>query len=45
MIMRVALQRINKKRLSMSREEILEKYTPEELERMGDNSPLFIYTL
>ncbi|KAK4065835.1 uncharacterized protein Triagg1_8387 [Trichoderma aggressivum f. europaeum] len=45
MVMRVALQRINKKRESMSREEILEKYTPEELDRMGDKSPLFIYTL
>ncbi|KAK0761632.1 hypothetical protein N5P37_006585 [Trichoderma harzianum] len=45
MIMRIALQRINKKRESMSREEILEKYTPEELDRMGDKSPLFIYTL
>lgn len=37
------LKRINKRRAAMSREEILEKYTEQELTEMGDLSPLFKY--
>lgn len=40
-----ALIRINKKRAAMSEEEIRAKYSDEELERMGDRSPLYRYTL
>ncbi|TXT13282.1 hypothetical protein VHUM_00649 [Vanrija humicola] len=41
----VALIRINKKREAMSHEEILAKYTEQELADMGDRSPLYRYTL
>ncbi|KAL1408341.1 hypothetical protein Q8F55_005149 [Vanrija albida] len=41
----IALIRINKKRDAMSREDVLAKYTEEELAAMGDRSPLFRYTL
>lgn len=41
----LAFMRINKKRDQMSREEVLAKYTEEELALMGDHSPLFRYTL
>lgn len=37
--------RINKKRDLMSEEEIRAKYTDDELEEMGDKSPLYRYTL
>jgi MFS family permease len=40
-----ALIRINKKRAAIPIEEIRAKYTDEELEKMGDRSPLFKYTL
>lgn len=36
---------INKRNAKMSKEEIHEKYTDEELQLMGDRSPLFRYTL
>ena len=36
---------INKKREAMDQDDIQNKYTHEELSRMGDNSPLFRYTL
>ncbi|KAH6679902.1 major facilitator superfamily domain-containing protein [Plectosphaerella plurivora] len=35
----------NKKKAAMSEVEIREKYTDEELDEMGDRSPLFMYTL
>lgn len=38
-------KRINSKRAIMSEEEIYAKYTTEELDAMGDRSPLFRYTL
>ena len=37
--------RINKRRSQMSEEEVREKYSDEELAAMGNNSPLFRYTL
>ena len=37
--------KINRSRSAMSEEEIRAKYSEEELERMGDRSPLFRYTL
>lgn len=40
-----AFIRINKKRARMSVEEIRAKYTDQELQDMGDRSPLFKYTL
>lgn len=39
------LDRLNKQREKMTREEIMEKYTEQELLEMGDKSPLFRYTL
>lgn len=36
---------INRKRDKLTEAEVREKYTDEELERMGDRSPLFRYTL
>jgi hypothetical protein len=39
----VYLGRVNKKRAGMSEEEIKAKYTPEELEAMGDRSPFYRY--
>lgn len=35
----------NKKKAAMSETEVREKYTDEELDAMGDRSPLYIYTL
>ncbi|OAL53127.1 MFS general substrate transporter [Pyrenochaeta sp. DS3sAY3a] len=39
------LDRLNKQREKMTHEEIMEKYTEQELLEMGDKSPLFRYTL
>lgn len=39
------LNKINRKRAAMSVEEVMDKYTPEELTEMGDESPLFRYSL
>jgi hypothetical protein len=39
------LYRINKRDAEMTEEAVREKYTDEELEKMGDKSPLFKYTL
>ncbi|KAL1954553.1 hypothetical protein VTO42DRAFT_1064 [Malbranchea cinnamomea] len=36
---------VNKRNANFSREEIYEKYTDEELQKMGDRSPLFKYML
>lgn len=36
---------VNKRNEKMSRDEIQERYTPEELQVMGDRSPLFKYIL
>jgi hypothetical protein len=36
-----AIERINAKRAAISREEIAAKYTPKQLEDMGDTSPLY----
>lgn len=44
-ILKVTLNRINKKRDSMSIEDIRAKYSEQELLDMGDYSPLFRYTL
>lgn len=45
MFMRWRLQRINAQRDAMSLEEIHSKYTSRELQEMGDESPLFRYTI
>lgn len=37
--------RINKKRSQISAAEVKEKYTDEDLAKMGNHSPLFVYTL
>jgi hypothetical protein len=39
------LKRINNKRVAISVEEVMAKYTIEELTEMGDESPLFRYSL
>ena len=39
------LKRSNAKNAAMTEEEIHQKYTKEELEKMGDRSPLFKYAL
>lgn len=39
------LRNINRKREAMSQEEIYAKYTQEELDDMGNNSPLYRYEL
>ncbi|OQV05003.1 hypothetical protein CLAIMM_09807 [Cladophialophora immunda] len=44
-ILRFSLQRINHQREKMTPEEIHSKYTEEQLQEMGDRSPLFRYTL
>lgn len=44
-IMLFALKRINKKRENVTVEEVRAKYTDEQLDEMGDKSPLFKYTL
>lgn len=44
-LLRVRLQRINAKRDLVPEEEIRERFTEDELREMGDESPLFRYTL
>ncbi|KAH7232688.1 hypothetical protein FSOLCH5_008589 [Fusarium solani] len=44
-ILETALMSLNKKRAKLTEAEIREKYTDEELEAMGDRSPLFKYSL
>jgi hypothetical protein len=44
-VLRIYLQRENKKRDAIPLEEIHAKYTEAQLEDMGDASPLFRYTL
>jgi MFS family permease len=44
-VLRIYLKKENNKRDRMSLEEIHTKYTPEQLQDMGDKSPLFRYTL
>jgi hypothetical protein len=44
-VLRYALIRVDRQRDQVSREEIMERYTKEELYEMGDASPLFRYTL
>lgn len=44
-ILRWKLQLINNERDKMTTEEVMTKYTPEQLADMGDNNPLFRYTL
>lgn len=44
-VLELTYSRINKEREKMSEEEIREKYSLEELEDMGDRSPLFRYSL
>lgn len=44
-LLELALIRINKKRDRMTKEEVMAKYSEEELALMGDRSPLFRYTL
>ena len=43
--MEVAFKRINANRKKLSVDEVREKYTEDELQEMGDRSPLFRYTL
>lgn len=44
-VLDVIYARINKKRSKVSEAEVREKYTEEDLARMGNHSPLFVYTL
>lgn len=44
-IYHLILKRINAKRAAMPVEEVMAKYTPEQLTDMGDESPLFRYSL
>jgi hypothetical protein len=44
-ILKIANERINRKRDAMSVEEIREKYSEEELGIMGDKSPLYRYVV
>lgn len=39
------LRKINRKRAAKPVEEVMDKYTPEQLTEMGDESPLFRYAL
>lgn len=41
----IMLKRVNKKRAQMSEEEIRSRYTDDELNRLGEKSPLFKYNL
>lgn len=45
LVLEYTYKRINTKRDAMSEEEIYGRYTREELEEMGDRSPLFRYAL
>lgn len=45
LLLEFLLWRSNKKNAELSEDEIRERYTDEELDRMGDKSPLFKYTL
>ncbi|KAI4719855.1 MFS general substrate transporter [Aureobasidium sp. EXF-10727] len=45
LILEYMLWRSNKKNAELSEDEIRERYSDEELDRMGDKSPLFKYTL
>jgi len=45
LLLEFLLWRSNKKNAELSEEEVRERYTDEELEQMGDKSPLFKYTL
>ncbi|EEP81497.1 conserved hypothetical protein [Uncinocarpus reesii 1704] len=44
-ILELGYIRINKRKAQMTREEVHEKYTDEQLQKMGDRSPLFKYML
>lgn len=39
------LKRLNKKKELLSKDEVRQRYTDEELDRMGERSPLFKYAL
>ncbi|KZL74853.1 major facilitator superfamily transporter [Colletotrichum incanum] len=41
----VLLQRLNRKKALMNEEEVRQRYTDEELDRMGEKSPLFKYAI
>ncbi|GJC78668.1 putative transporter [Colletotrichum liriopes] len=41
----ILLQRLNKKKALMNEEEVRQRYTDEELDRMGEKSPLFKYAI
>ncbi|KAK6538388.1 hypothetical protein TWF694_011267 [Orbilia ellipsospora] len=45
LILEYALWTINKKNAKITEEEVREKYSDEQLERLGERSPLFKYTL
>jgi hypothetical protein len=45
LVLEFVYKRINAKRAAMTIEEIHSKYTEQELEDMGDRSPLFRYSL
>jgi hypothetical protein len=44
-LLRVFLRRINVKRESLTEEEVRSMHSQQELDEMGDTSPLFRYTL
>lgn len=44
-VMLFALKRVNKQRENVTEAEVRAKYTDEQLEDLGDKSPLFKYTL
>lgn len=45
LLLEFLLWRSNKKNAELSEDEVRERYTDEELDQMGDKSPLFKYTL
>jgi hypothetical protein len=45
LLLEFLLWRSNKKNAELSEDEVRERYTDEELDKMGDKSPLFKYTL
>lgn len=45
LVLELALWRVNQKNAQLTEEEINAQFSSEELERMGDKSPLFKYTL
>jgi hypothetical protein len=45
MVLELSYMRLNKKRDALDESEIREQYSDEDLQKMGDKSPLFKYKL